>query len=145
MNKKAQERNAGSIITLIFFASFLFLAGFLGYISFLDDNSATIDENVDISKISATFNESKALANTVQNQSETLPSFLTTFDFLSVGYNSLKSLLGAPALFTNIVSFIQQNSFFKRLPDQFWATIIGITISVVTLVILGAFWRHKFA
>ena len=145
MNKKAQEKTLGSTITILFFASFLFIAGFMGYLSILDDNSVTMSEDVNISKIEATFAESKDLSNSVQNQSSTLPSFLDSFDFLSVGYDSIKSLFGAPALFGNIISFIRENSFFRWLPNEFWGTIIGIIVAIVTLIVLGAFWRYKFA
>lgn len=145
MNRKAQQTNLGSIIVLVFMASFLFLAGFLGYLSFLDDNSATIAEDVDLTKIEVTFNQSKNLSNSIQGESKSLPGFLNNFDFLSVGYDSLKTLLNAPALFTNIISFIQENSFFRLLPPQFWATIVGIVISIITLIALSAFWRYRFA
>ena len=145
MNKKGQEKTLGSTIVLLFFASFLFIAGFMGYLSILDDNAVDMSENVNISKIQTTFDESKALSDSVQNQSSSLPSFLDSFDFLSVGYDSIKSLFDAPALFGNIISFIRENSFFQWLPDEFWGTIIGITIAIITLVVLGAFWRYKFA
>jgi hypothetical protein len=145
MNKKAQQKNIGSVVVLIFIASFLFLAGFLGYLSLLDDNSVSMDNEIDLTKIQVTFNESKNISNTIQNGSKALPGFLNNFDFLSVGYDSLKSLLDAPALFVNIVSFIKENSFFRLLPEQFWGTIVGIIVSIIVLLALSAFWRYRFA
>lgn len=143
MNKRA-EWTVNSVVSTLLIISFLFLAGFMGYLSFLNDNNAVLSGTINLNKMNQTFNKSVQLSDQIQNSSQSLPSGLSTFDFLALGYDSIKSILQAPALFLTIISFIQENSWFSWLPAQFWGLIFALITAAIVLIVLGAVWRYKF-
>lgn len=146
IDNKGQARIGDYLIGFVLFIMII-TTGFLGYVSFLNDNNAEVSSSVNTTKLLniydnyANESNSNSALYTIQNKSNVI-SPVAGLDFLSTGIDSIKVGFETFATSKDLVSFMRSETPLKYLPPIFFSSWSAILVITAVFITIGAIWRY---